>query len=450
MNLRKFFTAAAAMGVMNLFAGTLQFECSSNKDDSIYKAGDKIVFEVKLLEDGQPAADKFIQYHLYHDDKVIKRDKVSGAETLQVETSLDKPGWTRIQVFAKDGNNKNILQPKKVRGKGIIDQPVSGGIGAMVEPEKLFPFMKEPEDFDAFWDKVKAELAAVPMVELERIPIPDDKVQVFDVKIACAGEKPVSGYLCIPKDAKPGSCPVLVNFHAAGVGGSQKLIRRAVLGAITFDINAHGIENGKPKAFYDDLRRNYYFAELDKDRPKFYAHWYKNDRDKFYFKGMYMRLMRALEYVKSLPEWDGKHLIVTGRSQGGAQVLAACALDHDITFARAEVPAMCDHSGCLAGRRSGWPRLYEKEEYEADPAVAICASYYDNAYFAKRIKCPIWICTGFMDATCPPSSVFAAYNSIPDGVEKHMQTCPKGNHGGSPHTDGEKALTEYLESILKK
>lgn len=450
MNVKQLFIAVAAMGVVNLFAGTLKFECSSNSEVSIYRAGDKIVFTVKLLEDGQPAADKFIQYRLYHDQNEIKRDSVSAAEALKIETSLDKPGWVYIRVFAKDADKKEIKQPTKYKGK-MVDQPVRGGIGAMVEPEKVLPVMDEPEDFDAFWDKVKAELAAVPMKELERVPVadPKSKVQVFDVKIACAGDKPVSGYLCIPKDAKPKSCPAFVSFHGAGVRSAYKQVGTASQGLIALDVNAHGIENGKPNEFYEDLSKNYFYARRDKDRLGRYAHWDKDDREKFYFKGMYMRVMRALEYVKSLPEWDGKHLIVVGSSQGGAQVLAACALDHDITFARAGVPALCDHSGCLADRQSGWPRLYSKKENGENPAFAKCASYYDGAYFAKRIKCPIWINTGFIDSTCAPSSVFAAYNSIPAGVEKHMQTCPTGGHS-TPHTDGRKATSDYIKSIKGK
>ena len=446
--MKKNLTAAVMLSVLSVFAGTLEFECSANRRDAIYKAGEKIIFTVKLTEDGKYAADKFIQYRLYHDDKVMKKDKVSAAEALKIETSSDKPGWVHILVVAKDGANKNITQPVKVKGKET-EQTLKGGIGAMIEPEKLQPFLKEPEDFDAFWNKVKAELAAVPMKELERVPVRNAKVQVYDVKIACAGEKPVSGCLSMPKDAKPKSCPAIVSFHGAGVASSGGQIRWAAQGLIALDINAHGIVNGKPKKFYDDLRRNYYFKTLDRDRPKYYAHWYKTDREKFYFKGMYMRVMRALEYVKSLPEWDGKHLIVTGNSQGGAQVLAACALDHDITFARAGVPAMCDHSGCLAGRRSGWPRLYSEKEHRENPDYAKCASYYDGAYFARRIKCPIWICTGFMDATCPPTSVFAAFNSLPAGIEKHMQTNPTGWHKSSPHTEGFKAMNDYMDSILK-
>ena len=438
----------AVLCVLSISAGNLKFECSSNREDAIYKTGEKIVFTVNMTEDGKPAEGKFIQYRLFHDNKVVKKGKIDGADELKLETSLNKPGWVRVEVIAKDSENKTIRQPVTKWGK-TTEENVIGGIGAMINPEKLLPPMKEPADFDAFWDNVKKELAAVPMKELERVPVPDRKVRIFDVKIACAGGMPVSGYLCLPLKAKTKSCPAIVYFHGAGVRSSIKRIAMAMRGVIVLDINAHGIINGQPPEFYADLSKKFYYAKLDKDRPGRYAHWYKHDRDKYYFKGMYMRVMRALEYIKSLPEWDGKHLIVCGSSQGGAQVLAACALDHDITLARAGVPAMCDHSGCLADRCSGWPGLYRKKDYETDPSVAECASYFDGAYFASRIKCPIWINTGFMDNVCPPSSVFAAYNSIPAGNEKHMQISPTGRHN-TPHSDGEKAVNTYIKSILKK
>lgn len=438
MDVKSLLAAVVTLCVLNISGGTLKFECSADRKDAIYKAGEKIVFTIKLTEDGKPAEGKFIHYRLFHDGNPVKDGKVSGADGLNVETSSNKPAWVRIQVWAKDAANKFIKQSVTKRGK-TTDQAVTDGIGAVVEPEKFLPVMQEPEDFDAFWNKVKKELAAVPMKELERVPVPDKRVKIYDVKIACAGEMPVSGYLCIPLDVKPKSCPAFVSFHGAGVRSANKPVRRALQGLIALDINAHGIINGQSTKFYDALRQK----ELDR-----YFHRNKDNRDRFYFKGVYMRLMRALEYIKSQPEWDGKNLIVVGDSQGGAQVLAACALDHDITFARAGVPAMCDHSGCLGNRCSGWPRLYTKKDYEANPAVAKCAAYYDGAYFARRIRCPIWINTGFIDNISAPSSVFAAYNSIPAGIEKHMQTCPNSGHS-SLHSEGTKAVNDYINSIFK-
>lgn len=74
-------------------------------------------------------------------------------------------------------------------------------------------------------------------------------------------------------------------------------------------------------------------------------------RDTFYFKGMYMRVLRALAYAKTRPEWDGRTLLVYGGSQGGAQAMAAAALDPDVSFCLVTVPALCDHAGSLATLR---------------------------------------------------------------------------------------------------
>lgn len=450
MKVKLMLAVAALFAALPMIAGTLKFEYSTNKAEAIYKANDKIVFTVKLKEDNAAAHGKYIRYRLYHDHNVVKRGDVPADRDLVIETTGTKPGWIYIQVWAIDSKRQFIKQTVVKKGASVTEV-VTGGIGAMVDPEKLTTPLAEPADFDEFWNSVKAELASVPMKELEKVKLNEHKnVNVYDIKISCAGEKPVSGYLCMPLNAKAKSCPAIVSFHGAGVRSSGKLVNYAARGLIALDINAHGIVNGKPAKFYDDLRKNYYYTTLDAKRPTRYALWNRHDRDLYYFKGMYMRLMRALEYVKSLPEWDGKHLIVTGGSQGGAQVLAACGLDKDVTFAKCAVPAQCDHSGCLGDRRSGWPALYKAVKGKPeDPAVAKCAMYYDGAYFAKRIKCPIYFSTGFMDNVCPPTSVYAAYNNVPAGVKKAMQTTPTAGHS-APSSKSDKALNAYIQKALGK
>ena len=102
---------------------------------------------------------------------------------------------------------------------------------------------------------------------------------------------PVSGYLCMPKNAKKGSLPAVGSYHGAGVRSAHKQ-HGAGTRYIHFDVNAHGIENGKPAQFY---------ADLAKGELKDYRHRNKTDRNRFYFKEMYLRVMRALDYVKTLP-----------------------------------------------------------------------------------------------------------------------------------------------------
>jgi cephalosporin-C deacetylase len=51
------------------------------------------------------------------------------------------------------------------------------------------------------------------------------------------------------------------------------------------------------------------------------------DREQMYFKGMFLRVLRALDFLTVQPEWDGHTLIVYGSSQGGFQAFAAAGLD---------------------------------------------------------------------------------------------------------------------------
>jgi hypothetical protein len=75
------------------------------------------------------------------------------------------------------------------------------------------------------------------------------------------------------------------------------------------------------------------------------------------FLGMFPRLVRAIDFLTSQPEWDGCVVIVFGSSQWGAQVIVAAGLDPRVTFFAAGIPAMCDHIGILAGRVNGWPKF---------------------------------------------------------------------------------------------
>ena len=46
------------------------------------------------------------------------------------------------------------------------------------------------------------------------------------------------------------------------------------------------------------------------------------------------------------------------------------------------------------------------------PQVVNAVRYYDAVNFAARTKAPGFFTVGFIDTTCPPSSVYAAYNAL--------------------------------------
>jgi cephalosporin-C deacetylase-like acetyl esterase len=309
-------------------------------------------------------------------------------------------------------------------------QTVSAGVA--VDPTLIKPSLPPPDDFDAYWNQQKKLLADEPMKPvLTAIASPDDQVEAYDVQINCPGGAPVSGYLALPKNGQPKSLAAILYPHAAGVNGSSlaHAIHGARLGMIAFDINAHGIPNGKPASFYADLANG---ALKD-----YASRGISEDRDKVYFRGMYLRLLRALDYLTTRPEWDGKIMIVEGSSQGGGQAIVAAALDPRVTLCLAAVPALCDQTGFKTDRACGWPRIVPRDANgKYDEKAAQNARYFDAMNFASRIKCNTFFIVGFNDQTSPPSSVYAAYNAI-TGDNKQIYPQPRMGHAFPPELQDE-------------
>jgi len=370
----------------------------------------------------------------YWRDGSLRQETVPAEQGGAAELSLEKPGWSCVTFLLRDPKNRNariVLKDKRTttRGTGII-----------LEPEKISFARPEPADFDAFWAACKAELDKTPLAVLEKTPVPissaaDKTFFCYDMKLACAGPRPVSGYLSVPKD-KSRKYPVVLCVDGAGVRSSFKSVYP---GAVTFGINAHGIPNGRPAKYYGDL----YKTVL-----KGYFLTGAESRDTIYFKYMFLRVLRALEYLKSLPEWNGRDVIVRGSSQGGAQTLFASAMDKDVTLAVAYVPAMCDFAGCLAEprRHSGWPRPYGPDEKEAAKRTAW--DYYDCVNFARRIRCPVYVSTGLIDTTCSPTSVCCMYNQLAS-KDKHIEFHRDMGHVAR-NDAGQAAFAEALRKAAKK
>jgi cephalosporin-C deacetylase-like acetyl esterase len=120
---------------------------------------------------------------------------------------------------------------------------------------------------------------------------------------------------------------------------------------------------------------------------------------------MVMRVLRALEYLKSSPEWDGKNITASGNSQGGLQTMWAAALDQDITVALPAITWCCD----LAGTKKA-KRIHGSWRIKYVPAL----DYFDPVFMAKRIKKADVTITraGLGDYTCPPSGLAISYNNL--------------------------------------
>ncbi len=385
------------------------FYGESDKDALSYKVGEKMIFSIKLLDKDKQVGGIRLDWTREGEDGKKESGKAvsSATEPLTITTSIDCPGFVRIRVIARDKTGKTFASPVyRYRGKdGLVC--FDGGAGAEVEKLKSWP---EPKDFDAFWARQKAKLAKVPM-RADMVPVPsgNDKVLCWDVKVDCVG-KPVSGYLCKPKNAKAKSLPARISFHGAGVHSAGKPVGAGAT-MIAMDINAHGLPNGEPKEFYENLDKTtlYRYGRLDVEQNR--------DPETCYWNGMVLRLMRALEFLKSQPEWDGKTLTVSGGSQGGFQSLVAAGLDSDVTNCDTLVPWFCDLSGKAEQGRLGG----------SAPAWIEGLGYYDAVNHAKRIKARVTIVSGAGDYSCAASSQMVLYNNIV--APKHLEFYQGWTHG---------------------
>jgi cephalosporin-C deacetylase len=375
-------------------AQQLTLQVSTDRADATYKAGETATF---TIEASQPAEVTCIFSKDGVQPQPARKVMLEGGK-LSLTGTLGEPGFLHLRVSSA----KAVAQA-----------------AAAFDPLQIKPSMPVPEDFDAFWRTQKAALAKVAVKStLTPIQTAVKGIEAFDLQVECLGGKPVSGYFGRPQGAKPKSLPAILHVHGAGVRSSNPGSVSWALnegGMLSLDINAHGIPNGKPAEFYTALQN----GEL-----KDYSRSGNKDRETVYFKGMFLRLMRAIDFLTTQPEWDGKTLIVHGSSQGGFQALAAAGLDERVTFICAGVPAGCDHTGSQVNRVNGWPKIVPNgPDGKPNPAALQAARYFDCVNFATRAKCKgAAVTVGFIDTTCPPTSVYAAYNALAVPKTIHFDT----------------------------
>jgi len=388
------FTALFLFLAIAAYAQQLTLQVTTDRTDATYKIGETATF---IIESSQPVEVTLVLSKDGVEPQPAKKVTLTGSK-LSLTGKLDEPGF---------------LQLRATSGKA------SALAAAAYDPLQIKPSLPVPDDFDAFWASQKAALAKVPLKsKLTPVETAVKGVEAFDLQVECLGGKPVSGYFGRPKGAKPKSLPAILHVHGAGVRSSGLGSVSWALnegGMLSLDINAHGIPNGKPAEFYTALQN----GELKDYR----AHGNK-DRETVYFKGMFLRLIRAIDFLTAQPEWDGKTLIVYGSSQGGFQALAAAGLDKRVSFICAGVPAGCDHTGSQANRVNGWPKMVPNgPDGKPDPAALQASRYFDCVNFATRAKGRgAAVTVGFIDTTCPPTSVYAAYNALSVPKTIHFDT----------------------------
>lgn len=365
------------------------FSLGLNKESGVYEKGERAV--ISCHADEVPLDSFLVQ--VYYNNRVGREFRLLPAtkDFTVLEQVLDSTCAVMVEVRERHG------------------QPVD--VGYVVAPEGFRPGYEEPADLMTYWENQKKQLKALPMqIGITQLEVPQwaqGKYTCQDVEINCLGPAPVRAYMAKPVGAKKKSLPIIILCRAAGVSGNwcrcsvDECVGNAALanGALSLDINAHGMLNVQTDDYYRMLEfgmlRNYYEHNAA-------------DRETYYFRGMYLRLLRAIEYMTRQPEWDGRRILVIGESQGGGQAVAAAGLDPRVSAIVLNVPAMQDLGGARAYRRSGWPQPIENHPTLKPAMLDATLPYFDGALLIRHSKAEIYCEMGLIDTTCPPSSIWAS------------------------------------------
>lgn len=358
-----------------------------------YKAGETANFVVNVLKSGTLLNNAKVDIEagpvMYPDTKksVTLKDG-----SLKWSGKMTTSGFYRITATAHVGG-------KDYRGLCT----------AAFSPEKLQPYCKEPKDFDEFWSKALNEARKNDLNPTRRL-LPERCTKdenVYEVSyVNDNANSRMYGILSVP--VKPGKYPALLRVPGAGVRPYSGDTYTAPGKCIVLEIGIHGIPVTMQQSIYDDLRNaalnNYWDVNLA-------------EPNKNYYKRVVTGAVRGVDFIASLPEWDGKAIGVTGSSQGGFLSLATAALDKRITFLGVVHDAMCDFEAEMHNVGGGWPHYFYWDMKNGTNKEFLNmkvegARYYDGVNFARRVTQPGWYSFGYNDEVVPPTSSYSTYNII--------------------------------------
>ena len=283
-------------------------------------------------------------------------------------------------------------------------------VGCVFDWDRIRAKRPAPADIDRVWDGLLEEDAKLPfeVKKLEHVRTTKTGVKIYRIVLNSLGGD-VHAEMSIPKEAEDGKrFPVWCIFQAYGCASMSTWPWEW---AITIAPNAHSIENGREAAYYKRLR--------DRGGPLCDYGFDEAENAKFettYFRQMLLRDVRAVRYMMSRPEWNGKEVMFYGSSQGGYQATALLGLIPETT----SLSLICPWAVSLGGSQSHWrPKWGEGIQY-CDPMNLV----HRVAGGGKKVSLRF----GVADSACPVDGIFAWLNALPKDVDLMVQLYQNRGH----------------------
>ncbi|MFF2521142.1 acetylxylan esterase [Streptomyces liangshanensis] len=288
----------------------------------------------------------------------------------------------------------------------------------------------EPEDFDEFWAKTLTEARGHALdARFEPVPTGLTTLDVSDVTFAGFGGHPVKGWFVLPAGTRE-PLPVVVQYLGYGGGRGLPHLHRlwASAGFAHFVMDTRGQGSGWNGGDTPDP------VGSASSFPGFLTRGIEDPHD-FYYRRVFTDAVRAVEAARSHPLVDASRTAVVGSSQGGGISLAVGGLVPDLAAVAPDVPFLCDFPRATTFTdRDPYREVgnYLKTYRGRTEQVGRTLAYFDGVHFAARGRAPALFSVALEDRTCPPSTVFGAFN-VYGGEDRTIEVYDFNDHeGGGP------------------
>lgn len=400
--------------------------------DWLYQTGENAKVEVSFCKYGIPR-DGELKYSIGND--MLQPDK-HGSVKLKNGRAVINMGTKKTPGF------RDMKLSVSLDGK-TYEHHIKVGFSV----DKIKPYTQEPQNFRSFWQKNVEELKQVPMSYTKELykDYCTDKIDCYLVKLQIDNMgHSMYGFLFYPKNAQPGKHPVVLCPPGAGIKTIKDPMRNkyyAENGFVRFEVEIHGLDPRISSETFGEISRAF------NDRNGGYLANGLENKDIYYMKHVYVGLVRCIDFLTSLPEWDGKNVAVQGGSQGGALSIIAAGLDSRVTQCVANHPALSDMAGYAAkGGTGGYPHFCRQPQILSNKDCLNTLAYFDVVNFARYVKAPTYLTWGYNDVTCPPTTSYAVWNTLK--CTKESLLTPINEHWTTTETN--RGQMEWIKTHLLK
>lgn len=390
----------------------LKLKVNVQDDDYIFLGKDSIAIAPTIENKGKKSLKATLKISL-------TTDAYKPIKSQELKVNIPAHSTAPLGTFGLEN-----AEPGFYRFKVVVEidegQKLEEQVNVGYEPEKIASPNDEAGDFDKFWKANKAQLANIqPDYQLMLIPEQSKlDYEMYHVSMRSLDNELIMGYYAKPK--KAGKHPVIVEYM--GYGSKPYFPNQSWDGFAYFVLSIRG--------------------QALNEKSNHFGTWFTygiDSKDTYYYRGAFMDVLRALDFVSSRDEIDGERIAVRGSSQGGALSVVAASLDSRVKALAIGIPFLSDFQDYF--NIAPWPKS-DVDHYRAQhpelswKQVYKTLSYFDIKNLASRIRVPLVMGIGVQDNVCPPHINFAAYNQVKS--EKSWMAFPLHGHstGNAFHVAG--------------